>query len=295
MLGVAARVPGLRPGRVACQFDEHAGAPFEFLCSFQEPLPLPPALHLGVRPTLKRRATPGRRLVGRAVVAQRCARRRQTARESCVWRVPSRVRNQPHFHPYAAHAHPAALASQSSQPAISMTRTQSVLKVSLPERQLRLPLLASRCGRRRTARSSKTTAWPALPPANGGGKVSSGDPSSVRSMRPPAQNAETPGLGSKELKESLRENMLPRVLLQHLRRPAANPLLLSPSLATQRTARHLPGGAAYGHHRSHGNGQHPCSIDRPCIVWLPTAARVEGGLVQHHHTSGRPGPNTPST
>src|SRR5262249_55425066 len=76
--------------------------------------------------------------------------------------------------------------------------------------------------------------------------------------------------------------MLPRVLLQHLQ----------PSRPINHTCHYLPDLEGYVAFQvmqhttilSHGNCRHPCCIDCPCIVWLPTTARVEGGLIEHHHT-----------
>src|SRR5262249_61955266 len=75
--------------------------------------------------------------------------------------------------------------------------------------------------------------------------------------------------------------MLPGVLLQHLQTP--RPINSS--------CHHLSGPEWHVAFQvmqhttilSHCNGHHPCRIEHPHITWLPATARVEGGLIEHHH------------
>mgnify|MGYP003693787011 CR=1 FL=1 len=96
------------------------------------------------------------------------------------------------------------------------------------------------------------------------------------------EDAETSSLGSKELKEGLERTCCPVCCCSISKRCGQS---TTPATVAPTCERH-------GHFQvmqhtviiSHGNGQHPCCIDRPCIVWLPTTARVEGGLIEHHHS-----------
>src|SRR5262245_22249265 len=75
--------------------------------------------------------------------------------------------------------------------------------------------------------------------------------------------------------------MLPGVLLQHLQTPWPShcPCYYLTDLEWHVSFQVMQHTAIL----SHGHGCHARSIERPYIVWLPAAARVEGRLVEHYY------------
>ncbi len=167
-----------------------------------------------------------------------------------------------------------------SKSAISTTRTQSVLKLSL--RNGNRPASSGVTRWRRMARSSNTTALArssARPMAVG---ISSGGASSVRSISATWSKMRKPLVSAPKSCQKACERICCPVCccsISNRRDQSTSPATVSPTRKGTSPSQVMQHTAIIRRR----NCRHTRRIDGSRIVWLPATARVEGGLIEHHH------------